>query len=289
MRDRCINSYTQWYSSWPHSGLRRRTCPNAARCGRQPAIQQGQLREEHRTLRAGAGGRTGVVRGDLQPRQRPSTKAERFDKAEQTMRRAAADSLRTDGERAEAFYNLGNAQFKQQKYKEALESYKPVAAAETLPTSRPSTTTPTPSGCSTRTRTAEAATTSRTRIRIRTRIGTSRGSRIRSRDRDGRTRSRGSRTGRIPGRTETRSSSPRNPTRGSRATHRVRRSRLRASRRRSRSRFSTPSRPRRTRRRRNSRRNGASWSAAGRTGKKTKRPCNSHHPIICGCSRCSRR
>ena len=51
-------------------------------------------------------------------------KAERFDKAEQTMRRAAADSLRTDEERAEAFYNLGNAQFKQQKYKEALESYK---------------------------------------------------------------------------------------------------------------------------------------------------------------------
>ncbi len=51
-------------------------------------------------------------------------KAERFDKAEQTMRKAAADSLRADGERAEAFYNLGNAQFKQQKYKEALESYK---------------------------------------------------------------------------------------------------------------------------------------------------------------------
>ena len=40
------------------------------------------------------------------------------------MRKAAADSLRADGERAEAFYNLGNAQFKQQKYKEALESYK---------------------------------------------------------------------------------------------------------------------------------------------------------------------
>ena len=31
-------------------------------------------------------------------------KAERFDKAEQTMRKAAADSLRADGERAEAFY-----------------------------------------------------------------------------------------------------------------------------------------------------------------------------------------
>ena len=47
-------------------------------------------------------------------------KAERFDRAEQTMQQAAADSLRTDTERAEAFYNLGNAQFKQQKYKEAL-------------------------------------------------------------------------------------------------------------------------------------------------------------------------
>ena len=35
-------------------------------------------------------------------------KAERFDRAEQTMQQAAADSLRTDDERAEAFYNLGN-------------------------------------------------------------------------------------------------------------------------------------------------------------------------------------
>ena len=35
-----------------------------------------------------------------------------------------ADSTRTDQERAEAFYNLGNAQFKQEKYPEALESYK---------------------------------------------------------------------------------------------------------------------------------------------------------------------
>ncbi|MDE7305538.1 MAG: tetratricopeptide repeat protein [Alistipes sp.] len=51
-------------------------------------------------------------------------KAEMFDKAEQTMARAAADTLRTDAERAEALYNLGNAQFKQQKYKEALESYR---------------------------------------------------------------------------------------------------------------------------------------------------------------------
>ncbi len=51
-------------------------------------------------------------------------KAERFDQAEQTLRQAAADTLRTDAERAEAFYNLGNAQFRQKKYKEALESYK---------------------------------------------------------------------------------------------------------------------------------------------------------------------
>lgn len=51
-------------------------------------------------------------------------KAEMFDRAEQTMMKAAADSLRTEEERAEAYYNLGNAQFKQQKYKEALASYK---------------------------------------------------------------------------------------------------------------------------------------------------------------------
>lgn len=50
--------------------------------------------------------------------------AGRYDQAEQTLRQAAADTLRTETERAEAFYNLGNAQFRQQKYKEALESYK---------------------------------------------------------------------------------------------------------------------------------------------------------------------
>ena len=42
-------------------------------------------------------------------------KAERFDRAEQTMQQAAADSLRADTERAEAFYNLGNAQSGKQK------------------------------------------------------------------------------------------------------------------------------------------------------------------------------
>lgn len=51
-------------------------------------------------------------------------KAERYDKAEQTLRTASADSLRTAAERAEAFYNLGNAQFAQKRYQEALESYK---------------------------------------------------------------------------------------------------------------------------------------------------------------------
>lgn len=51
-------------------------------------------------------------------------KAERYDQAEQTLRQAAADTLRSESERAEAFYNLGNAQFRQKKYKEALESYK---------------------------------------------------------------------------------------------------------------------------------------------------------------------
>ena len=124
MRDRCINSYTQRCSSWPHSGLRRRTCPNAARCGaatRQynKGNYEKSIERYERALEAA-------------PESFEATynlgnalyKAERFDKAEQTMRRAAADSLRTDEERAEAFYNLGNAQFKQQKYKEALESYK---------------------------------------------------------------------------------------------------------------------------------------------------------------------
>lgn len=51
-------------------------------------------------------------------------KAKRYDKAAETLQQAAADSLRTDAERAHAFYNLGNAQFQQKKYQEALESYK---------------------------------------------------------------------------------------------------------------------------------------------------------------------
>lgn len=51
-------------------------------------------------------------------------RAERYDTAEQTAVRFAADTLRSDTDRADAFYNLGNIQFAQQKYQEALESYK---------------------------------------------------------------------------------------------------------------------------------------------------------------------
>ena len=51
-------------------------------------------------------------------------RTEKYEEAAKTLERIAADSTRTDQERAEAFYNLGNAQFKQEKYPEALESYK---------------------------------------------------------------------------------------------------------------------------------------------------------------------
>ena len=50
--------------------------------------------------------------------------AERYDNAEERLRAAAADSLRSGDERAEAYFNLGNVQLSQQKLKEALESYK---------------------------------------------------------------------------------------------------------------------------------------------------------------------
>lgn len=44
--------------------------------------------------------------------------------AEGLLQAAAADSLRTADERADAFYNLGNSQFVQQKLQEALKSYR---------------------------------------------------------------------------------------------------------------------------------------------------------------------
>lgn len=51
-------------------------------------------------------------------------RAERYDTAEQTLRTIAADSTRSDIDRSEVHYNLGNAQFAQQKLKEALASYR---------------------------------------------------------------------------------------------------------------------------------------------------------------------
>ncbi len=51
-------------------------------------------------------------------------RSERYDKAEQTLKGFITDSTRTEKERAEAYYNLGNTQFMQQKLQEALESYR---------------------------------------------------------------------------------------------------------------------------------------------------------------------
>lgn len=47
-----------------------------------------------------------------------------IEKAEQTLRKLAQDSTRTDIERADVAYNLGNSLFMQQKFKEALTSYR---------------------------------------------------------------------------------------------------------------------------------------------------------------------
>ena len=51
-------------------------------------------------------------------------RTEKYEEAAQRLQQLALDSTRTETERAETFYNLGNAQFKQQKLQEALESYK---------------------------------------------------------------------------------------------------------------------------------------------------------------------
>lgn len=47
-----------------------------------------------------------------------------IQQAEGLLQAAAADSLRSEADRAEAYYNLGNAQFVQQKLQEALRSYR---------------------------------------------------------------------------------------------------------------------------------------------------------------------
>lgn len=51
-------------------------------------------------------------------------RTEQYDAAAQALQAAAADTLRPAGERADAFYNLGDVQFRQQKLKESLESFK---------------------------------------------------------------------------------------------------------------------------------------------------------------------
>lgn len=51
-------------------------------------------------------------------------RTERYEKAEKTLQSIVNDTTRTELERGEVAYNLGNAQFAQQKYKEALSSYR---------------------------------------------------------------------------------------------------------------------------------------------------------------------
>lgn len=51
-------------------------------------------------------------------------KGEKVEDAEKLLTEIAADSLLNDLDRSNAYFNLGNSQFQQQKLKEALESYK---------------------------------------------------------------------------------------------------------------------------------------------------------------------
>ncbi len=51
-------------------------------------------------------------------------KGEKGEDAEKLLADLAADSLQSDHDRAETYFNLGNSQFAQQKLEEALESYK---------------------------------------------------------------------------------------------------------------------------------------------------------------------
>ena len=51
-------------------------------------------------------------------------KQERYDEAAKIFGRVAADTLRTASEKAEALFNMGNSQFSERKFAEAIESYK---------------------------------------------------------------------------------------------------------------------------------------------------------------------
>ena len=185
-------------------------------------------------------------------------RAERFDQSEQTLARAAADTLRTDDERAEAFYNLGNAQFSQQKYKEALESYK--QSLRLAPADMEAK--------------YNYAYTKKLLEDQQQNGGGNDDQQDQNQDQNqisriGRARSPGSRS---------RARASRSRARGRAAP--------RGSRSRSSSRCSTPYRRRRTARRRSSRRSRASSCAARKIGNIT---CTSIHPIYSGCWHCWRR
>jgi len=51
-------------------------------------------------------------------------RTEQYDASADALRAAASDTLRSKSERADAWYNLGDVQFRQQKLKESLESFK---------------------------------------------------------------------------------------------------------------------------------------------------------------------
>ena len=51
-------------------------------------------------------------------------RTERYAEAEEALRRVVVDSLQSAEDRAEAYFNLGNAQFAQQKLQEALQSFR---------------------------------------------------------------------------------------------------------------------------------------------------------------------
>ncbi len=51
-------------------------------------------------------------------------RTEQYDNAAEALRKAASDTLRSKSERADAYYNLGDVQFRQQKLKESMESFK---------------------------------------------------------------------------------------------------------------------------------------------------------------------
>ena len=188
----------------------------------------------------------------LQPGQRPSPAGDVRPGGSRHMQQAAADSLAAPVDRAQAFYNLGNTQFRQQKYRRSARKLQELAAPEPLTIRRPSSTTPMSRNCST-IRTSRIRTTRTTRTikitrTIKTRTSrTARTSRIRRRARTIRRR--------VTGKATT-SSRTAGPTRSRRARADPSRPAFRLP---NRNGCSTPSRRRRTGRRRSSKRRPAPW------------------------------